>query len=89
MHPWNRTPWQDWRSLSPAPAKPASPVKSASPMKSPSGGLDAFPDLDEPMGSSQVRVTGNVGLGEDAELDQFESAFPDLSSEMPAAVSLQ
>lgn len=56
-------------------------------MKSPSSGLDNFPALDEPMGSSQVRVTGNVGLGEDEELDKFESAFPDLSSEMPEAVS--
>ncbi|CAK9785221.1 unnamed protein product [Cutaneotrichosporon oleaginosum] len=80
--------------LDDAPAKPASPVKStspvksASPIKSPSG-LDAFPELDDfsGVGSSQVRVTGNVGLGEDEDLDKFESAFPDLSSEMPSATS--
>lgn len=37
------------------------------------------------MGSSEVRVTGNVGLGEDPEREQFESAFPDLSSDVSSA----
>ncbi|GMK59686.1 hypothetical protein CspeluHIS016_0802920 [Cutaneotrichosporon spelunceum] len=72
--------------LDDAPAKPASPAKSASPIKSPSG-MDAFPSFDEPIAVSEVRVTGNVGLGDDQELDQFESAFPDLSSDIPAAAS--
>ncbi|KAL7422058.1 Clathrin light chain [Cryptotrichosporon argae] len=51
----------------------------------PSGpsGIDAFPDLDAPAGSSAVRVTGLVG--EDEEIGKFESAFPDLSGEVDAA----
>lgn len=48
--------------------------------------MDAFPSLDEPAGSSEVRVTGNAGLGENPELEEFTSAFPDLSSELPAEV---
>ena len=38
--------------------------------------------MDEPSGNSEVRVTGAVGTG-DAERDEFESAFPDLTSEVP------
>lgn len=50
-------------------------------------GIDAFPSLDSPnaQGSSQVRVTGFGGTGDekDEEMDKFESAFPDLSGEVP------
>ncbi|RSH81957.1 uncharacterized protein EHS24_008156 [Apiotrichum porosum] len=64
-----------------------SPVEAA-PIASPTkpSGIDAFPALeDEFVGSSEVRVTGNVGLGEDPEREQFESAFPDLSSDVSSA----
>lgn len=50
-------------------------------------GIDAFPSLDEPQGSSEVRVTGTAGLGEDTEREQFESAFPDLADDAPHTVS--
>lgn len=61
-----------------APAPPSAPK-----------GISAFPDLDEPRGSSDVRVTGVSGTGDDIEREQFESAFPDLSGEVPyEAVSL-
>lgn len=59
-------------------------AKSPSPKPS---GIDAFPSLDEPQGSSEVRVTGTAGLGEDKEREEFESAFPDLGDEVAAPVS--
>ncbi|KAK1923949.1 clathrin light chain [Papiliotrema laurentii] len=55
------------------------PAKSPSPRPS---GIDAFPSLDSPAGSAEVRVTGVAGLQEDPEREQFESAFPDLSGEV-------
>jgi hypothetical protein len=52
-------------------------------------GIDAFPSLDSPAPTSEVRVTGFAGLGEDEDREKFESAFPDLSGEVPQeAVSL-
>jgi hypothetical protein len=45
--------------------------------------MDAFPSLDEPAPTSQVRVTGFEGMGEDEDREKFESAFPDLSGEVP------
>jgi len=45
--------------------------------------MDAFPSLDEPAPTSEVRVTGFAGLGEDEDREKFESAFPDLSGEVP------
>lgn len=65
---------------SPAPAQQQPPAKSPSPQPS---GIDAFPLLEEPGPGSQVRVTGAAGTGEDEEMAQFESAFPDLSGEVP------
>lgn len=66
---------------SPAPAvQPQQPARSPSPKPS---GIDAFPSLDEPGPGSQVRVTGAAGTGEDEDVAQFESAFPDLSGEVP------
>jgi hypothetical protein len=56
--------------------------QSAPPPSAPKG-ISSFPDLDEPRGSSDVRVTGVQGSGEDEEREQFESAFPDLSGEVP------
>jgi len=64
---------------SPAPAQQPS-ARSPSPKPS---GIDAFPSLDSPGPGSQVRVTGAAGTGEDEEMAQFESAFPDLSGEVP------
>jgi hypothetical protein len=43
-------------------------------------GMDAFPSLDSP--APEVRVTGMGGTG-DQERDEFENAFPDLTSEVP------
>ena len=51
--------------------------------------MDAFPSLDSPAPKGEVRVTGFGGTGEDEDMEKFESAFPDLSSEVPQqAVSL-
>jgi hypothetical protein len=64
----------DTPAPAPAPAAPASPLPA---------GIDAFPSLDEPsLGSSEVRITGVAGAGQDAEREKFESAFPDLSGEV-------
>jgi len=46
-------------------------------------GIDAFPALDSPQPTTQIRVTGVEGTGEDPEREQFESAFPDLTGEVP------
>jgi hypothetical protein len=56
-----------------------------SPPKSPEkpSGIDAFPSLDEPAPTSEVRVTGFGGLEGDEDREKFESAFPDLSGEVP------
>lgn len=58
-----------------------------SPPKSPEEpkpqGMDAFPSLDEPAPTSEVRVTGFGGLEGDEDREKFESAFPDLSGEVP------
>ena len=67
------------KRLIPASSTPAQPTKAASPKLS---GIDAFPSLDEPSGGNEVRVTGVAGTGEDEDRAQFESAFPDLSSEV-------
>jgi hypothetical protein len=60
---------------------------SESPPKSPEEpkpqGMDAFPSLDEPAPTSEVRVTGFGGLEGDEDREKFESAFPDLSGEVP------
>lgn len=58
-----------------------------SPPKSPEkpSGIDAFPSLDEPAPTSEVRVTGYGGLEGDEDREKFESAFPDLSGEVPSA----
>jgi hypothetical protein len=61
---------------------PASKPKSPEPEPGPQG-MDAFPSLDEPAPTSQVRVTGFEGMGEDEDREKFESAFPDLSGEVP------
>lgn len=48
--------------------------------------MSSFPALDgdddDLLGGSNVRVTGVSGTGEDEDRAQFESAFPDLSSEV-------
>lgn len=59
---------------SPPPAEPTPPQPQ---------GMDAFPSLDSPAPTSEVRVTGFGGTGEDEDREKFESAFPDLSSEVP------
>lgn len=68
----------------PSRSGPASPQKPS--------GIDAFPALDDDLlgggGSSEVRVTGTAGLGEDPDREKFESEFPDISGEVPAPVSL-
>lgn len=46
-------------------------------------GIDAFPSLDSPAPAGEVRVTGYGGSGEDEDREKFESAFPDLSGEVP------
>ena len=46
--------------------------------------MDAFPSLDSPP-PADVRVTGVAGTDQDPEREQFESQFPDLSSEVPSA----
>lgn len=51
--------------------------------------MDAFPSLDSPAPTSEVRVTGHAGLGEDEDREKFESAFPDLSGEVPQEVVRQ
>ena len=58
------------------------PSSSAKPPVSPMG-IDAFPDLSSPAPQGEVRVTGVAGTGEDEEREKFESAFPDLSGEVP------
>jgi hypothetical protein len=60
-------------------ASPPPPPAAKSPEAQ---GIDAFPSLEEPRGSSNVRVTGAAGLGEDEELETFENQFPDLSGEV-------
>ncbi|ORY26350.1 clathrin light chain [Naematelia encephala] len=61
-----------------APSAPQSAVEPAP------RGIDAFPALDSPdIGGTDVRVTGVAGTGEDADREHFESAFPDLTSEVP------
>lgn len=45
--------------------------------------MDAFPSLDSPAPTGEVRVTGYGGTGEDEDREKFESAFPDLSGEVP------
>ena len=45
--------------------------------------MSAFPSLDSPgPGRGDVRVTGAAGMGEDEDMEKFESAFPDLSGEV-------
>lgn len=49
------------------------------------GDMSAFPDISNPSGNSagnNVRVTGAAGLGEDEDMEKFESSFPDLSGEI-------
>lgn len=66
-------------SSSPAPPAPA--------QESQPQGIDAFPSLDSPAPTGEVRVTGYAGTGEDEDREKFESAFPDLSSEVPQQTS--
>lgn len=58
-------------------SKPASPEKQES-------GIDAFPALEEET-TTEVRVTGTQGLGEDPEREKFEAEFPDITTEVPSA----
>lgn len=63
---------------------------SSPPALSAPTGADAFPALDDDFGAlSDVRVTGNAAMGEDAEMDQFTSAFPDITSEVPSAAEVR
>lgn len=69
---------------------PSTPVPpTANSAKSPDAeplGMSAFPDItgaDAAASSGpNVRVTGASGLGEDEDMEKFESAFPDLSGEV-------
>ncbi|WVF71106.1 hypothetical protein IAT40_005903 [Kwoniella sp. CBS 6097] len=59
---------------------PAAPAKQPSPQPQ---GIDAFPSLDSGnAGSSEIRITGVAGTGEDEDRAQFENQFPDLSNEI-------
>jgi len=60
-----------------------SPPKSPEQLESKPQGMDAFPSLDEPAPTSEVRVTGFAGMEGDEDREKFESAFPDLSGEVP------
>jgi len=60
-----------------------SPPKSPEQLESKPQGMDAFPSLDEPAPTSEVRVTGFGGMEGDEDREKFESAFPDLSGEVP------
>ncbi|EIW70333.1 clathrin light chain [Tremella mesenterica] len=63
-------------------ASPTAPTLNAPSVHTPLG-IDAFPSLSSPGVGSTVRVTGVGGTGEDTEREKFESAFPDLTDEVP------
>jgi len=60
------------------PKSPEQPKAQSQPQ-----GMDAFPSLDSPAPTSEVRVTGFGGMEGDEDREKFESAFPDLSGEVP------